>query len=69
MPAPGVVAKRVAFVVNRGSALPDVALALQQRGDGIIVAEGAIDDSTGAPPIDGMREATTSSVRRLPSAW
>ena len=63
-PAPRVAAKRVAFIVNPGGALPEAALALQRSGDGIIVSEGTIDDSSVVPAqVVNLGEGLTALVR------
>jgi C-terminal processing protease CtpA/Prc len=43
-PAPGAVDRRVVFLINENSALPAVALALQESGPGAIVGEGNASD-------------------------
>lgn len=48
-PGPGVKPKRVAFLVSPQSEIPGVALALQQSGDGVIVAEGGVSEVAGIP--------------------
>ena len=63
-PAPGVRPKRVAFVVNGSSAIPGVALALQRGGDGLLVSEGPVDDTSIAPAITvDMGEGISATVR------
>jgi len=47
-PPAGASPKRVVFLVNRGTDLPPVALALQAAGDGAIVAEGGIAQESAA---------------------
>ncbi|HSS47536.1 MAG TPA: S41 family peptidase, partial [Thermoanaerobaculia bacterium] len=53
-PPPGAAPKRVVFLVNQGTEVPPVALALQAAGDGAIVAEGKIAGETaaGQRPVD-----------------
>jgi C-terminal processing protease CtpA/Prc len=47
-PPAGAVPKRVVFLVNQGTEVPAVALALQAAGDGAIVAEGKINGESAA---------------------
>ena len=53
-PPAGASPKRVVFLVNRGTEVPPVALALQAAGDGAIVAEGgiAVESANGQRTVD-----------------
>jgi C-terminal processing protease CtpA/Prc len=53
-PPAGSTPKRVVFLVNQGTEVPPVALAIQAAGDGAIVAEGKIDEesASGQRPVD-----------------
>ncbi len=53
-PVAGSTPKRVVFLVNQGTEVPPVALALQAAGDGAIVAMGRIagDSASGQHPVD-----------------
>lgn len=63
-PVPRVAEKRLAFLVNQGGTLPDVALALQRSGDGIIVSEGAMDDSSVVPSLTvNLGQGLVAAVR------
>jgi C-terminal processing protease CtpA/Prc len=62
-PYPGAKGKRVAFLIDEGSRLPPLALALQQAGDGFLVVQGEVPNlGTSQQPVP-LGEGLEARVR------